>query len=90
MSTFGLQRLVGFCLCWYVVFVVVYAAVVSVSHSRLVVFDKLVAATLYLVGAIIALALGSTIIYVFHEGWQALRHVNFYTHDMAGVSPRHL
>src|SRR6201999_916546 len=31
-------------------------------------------------------ALASTIIYVFVKGWPAYTHLNFYGHDMAGVS----
>jgi phosphate transport system permease protein len=77
----------GFAVCWYLVFVVLYAAVVAVSNPRPVVVERLVAATLYLAAAIVIGALGTTIVYVFVKGWSALVHVNFFTHDMAGVAP---
>ncbi len=32
-------------------------------------------------------ALGSTIVYTLAQGWHALGHSNFFTQDMAGVSP---
>jgi phosphate transport system permease protein len=36
---------------------------------------------------VVILALASTIIYTFVQGLRALDHLNFFTHDMAGVSP---
>ena len=74
-------------MCWYLVFVVLYAGVVAVSNPRPVVVERLVAATLYLAAAIVIVALATTIVYVFVKGWSALVHVNFFTHDMAGVAP---
>lgn len=78
---------IGFGLCWYAAFLVVYAAVVSVVHPRPIVLERLVASTLYLAAALVLFALGSTVFYIFAQGWRALVHVNFFTHDMSGVSP---
>lgn len=76
----------GFAVCWYVTFMALYGIVVSVTNPRHVVVERLVAATLYLAAAVVIGALVSTIVYVFVQGWQALGHANFFTHDMAGVS----
>ena len=37
--------------------------------------------------ALVGLALASTVIFTFVKGWPAFHHLNFFTHDMAGVSP---
>jgi len=79
--------ILGFAVCWYVAFLLISATVVSISNPRYIVVERLVAATLYVAAGVVILALASTIIYVFAEGWRALDHVNFFTHDMAGVSP---
>jgi phosphate transport system permease protein len=77
---------VGFAVCWYFVFLVVYGAVVAVANPRHIVVERLVAATLYLVAALVVFALATTVIYTFAEGWRAFVHLNFFTHDMAGVA----
>jgi phosphate transport system permease protein len=78
--------IVGFAVCWYFVFLAVYGAVVAVANPRHIVVERLVAATLYLVAALVVFALATTLIYTFAEGWRAFVHPNFFTHDMAGVS----
>jgi phosphate transport system permease protein len=77
----------GFLVCWYLVFLAVYATVVSISNPRPIVVERLVAATLYVAASVVIVALGSTVIYTFVKGWHAYTHLNFFTHDMAGVSP---
>jgi phosphate transport system permease protein len=79
--------LFGFLVCWYFVFVAVYALVLSVSNGRVVIVERVVTATLYVAAAVVLFALGSTLVYVFAKGWAALHHANFFTHDMSGVSP---
>jgi phosphate transport system permease protein len=77
----------GFAVCWYLVFVVVYATVVSISNPRHIVVERVVTVTLWLAATVVVVALASTIVYTFAEGWHAFVHLNFFTHDMAGVSP---
>jgi phosphate transport system permease protein len=84
---FDFSGLLGFGICWYLVFLLVYAGVVAAANPRTIVVERLVSATLYLVAAVVMFALGSTIVYIFAKGWQALVHVNFFTHDMAGIAP---
>jgi phosphate transport system permease protein len=81
-----LSGTVGFLLCWYVAFIAVYGTVVGIANPRHIVVERLVAATLYLVAALVIFALASTVVYTFVKGWPAFRHLNFFTHDMAGVS----
>ena len=77
---------VGFAVCWYFVFLLVYGTVVAIANPRHIVIERLVAVTLYLIAALVVFALGTTVIYTFAKGWRAFVHVNFFTHDMAGVS----
>jgi phosphate transport system permease protein len=77
----------GFGVCWYLVFLVVYGGVVAAAHPRIMVVDRLVSATLYLVAGVVVFALGTTIVYTFVRGWSAIVHWSFFTHDMAGVAP---
>jgi phosphate transport system permease protein len=78
--------IVGFAICWYFVFLLVYGTVVAIANPRHIVIERLVASTLYLVAALVIFALASTVVYTFAEGWRAFVHLNFFTHDMAGVS----
>jgi phosphate transport system permease protein len=82
----NLSGTVGFIVCWYFVFLAFYGTVVGIANPRHIVVERLVAATLYLVAALVIFALASTVVYTFVEGWPAFRHLNFFTHDMAGVS----
>lgn len=77
---------VGFILCWYVTFLVLYGAVSALSHPRPVVWDRLATAVVHGGAAVVLIAVFSTIIYTFAEGWHALVHLNFFTHDMAAVA----
>ncbi len=81
-----LSGTVGFVVCWYFVFLIVYGIVVGIANPRHIVVERLAAATLYLVAALVLFALASTVVYTFVQGWPAFRHLNFFTHDMAGVS----
>jgi phosphate transport system permease protein len=78
---------VGFLACWFAAFLVFYGAVSALSHPRPVVWDRLVSAVVYGGAGVVLLAVASTVIYTFAEGRHALLHLNFYTHDMAGIEP---
>ena len=77
----------GFLICLYLTFMVVYAVVLSVSTPRPIVVERLVTVTLWLAAAVVLFALGTTLVYTFLKGWGALVHTNFFTHDMSGVAP---
>jgi phosphate transport system permease protein len=81
------RGLVGFIICWFCAFIAIYAVAVRFDNPRAVVIDRVVQATIYALSAIVVVALASAVVYIFARGWQALSHTNFYTHDMAGVSP---
>jgi phosphate transport system permease protein len=77
----------GFLVSFYLAFLLIYAAVVAMVNPRPVVVERLVTAALWVAAGVVVGALGSTVIYTFVEGWPALVHVSFYTHDMSAVSP---
>jgi phosphate transport system permease protein len=77
----------GFLICWYVTFLVLYGIVSAMSHPRPEVVDRLVTAMVHGAAAVVFFAVLSTILYTFAEGRHAIVHLNFFTHDMAGVAP---
>lgn len=78
---------VGFLLCWFVTFLLVYAAVSAMSHPRPAVLDRLATAVVHGGAAVVFIAVGSTVYYTFYKGWHAFVHVNFFTQTMSGVAP---
>ena len=79
---------VGFIVCWYAAFLALYAGVTALSNPRPVIIDRLASAAVYAGASVAGFALVSTVLYTFVEGRAALGHLNFYTHDMAGVGPQ--
>jgi phosphate transport system permease protein len=79
---------VGFCICWYLGFIVMYAGISSVANPWPVVTDRIAGAAMSGAAGIVAIALLSTVVYTVYRGFPALHHLNFFTHDMAGVGPQ--
>lgn len=77
----------GFVVCVWLVFLGLYTAVGLVSHPWPIVQDRLAAAVVASGALLVAFALATTLISTFWKGFPALRHLNFYAHDLAGVSP---
>jgi phosphate transport system permease protein len=77
----------GFLVCWYVGFLVLYAALVAMSNPRPIVVDRLVTTAAWVAGGIVFIALASTVVYTFGRGHTAFLHLNFFTQDMSGISP---
>jgi phosphate transport system permease protein len=78
---------VGFAIMWWLVFVVVYAAVSTLTHPRTAVTDRLVAVVVASGAGLVGLALATTLVFVIVKGWPALHHLNFYTQDMTTAGP---
>ena len=77
----------GFVVLWFLAFMVIYATLTSISNPRPIVVERLVTAVLSVAALIVVAALASTVVFTFVKGMHALGHVNFWTKDMAGVSP---
>lgn len=78
----------GFLVCWYAVFLALYAGVTWIVNPRTEVVERLAEAVVTGAAVLVGGALVSTVTYTIAEGWPALVHFNFYTQDMAGVGPQ--
>lgn len=79
---------VGFVLCWYAAFLVLYASATALSHPRPVLVDRLARASITGGAAVLGAALVVTVGFTFVRGVRPLLHANFYLHDMRGVQPQ--
>jgi phosphate transport system permease protein len=84
---FAFSGLLGFVVCWFLTFVVLYAWVTGVSNPRTSVVDRVASAAAHAGAAIVGLTLATTVGFIFVKAWPALSHLNFFTKDMAGVRP---
>jgi len=84
---FAFSGVLGFVVCWYGTFIVLYAWATGLSNPRTAVVDRMASAAAHGGAAIVGLTLATTVGFIFVKAWPALRHVNFFTKDMAGVRP---
>ncbi len=77
----------GFLVSWYLAFLALYALVSALTSPRALVVDRLWSAVVHGAAVVVAVALATTVGFVFVRGWSALQHPNFYTQDMAGIRP---
>lgn len=77
----------GFWLIWYVLFLVGYATITAMLWGRRVVSDRLATVVLITAGLYVLAVILDQIGYAMFRGEPALRHLNFFTHDMVGVGP---
>jgi phosphate transport system permease protein len=80
-----LSGLVGFIICWFAAFLAMYAGVTGLSHPRPVVVSRLMGAVVTGAAVLIGFALVTVVVYTVVNGRHAVAHLNFFTHDMAGV-----
>lgn len=78
---------VGFAFCWLAVFLVLLTALTALTSPRPIVVDRLMAAAMSAAAAVVGLALLSAVLYTLVRSGNSLRHLNFFTQDMAGVRP---
>lgn len=78
---------VGFVICWWFVFLAMYAGVTAMGNPSKVVVDRVVTAMVTSGALMVFLALTSAVLFTFVRGFDALVHVNFFTQDMGGVRP---
>ena len=77
----------GFVVVGFVVFLVTYGVIVSLTEDRPAVVDKLVTALLASAGLIALGALASVVIFTLARGWHALIKPNTYTSDLSRSGP---
>lgn len=77
----------GFVTLAYLAFLGLYAALVAMDGDRQLVVDRLMAAAVYGVAAVLLAALVVVVVYSLWQGRTALSHANFYTEDMSLAGP---
>jgi phosphate transport system permease protein len=73
----------GFVICWYLTFVLLYAIVTWYRHPAPTVTDRLAGVLIRSSALIVGGALATVIVYVFVRGFPALRHLNIFTQDLS-------
>ena len=77
--------IVGFVMCWWLVYLAFYAGVSALANPLPVVVDRVAGGIVTTGAAIVGGVLAWVIVYVFIKGFPAYRHLNFFTQNMAGV-----
>jgi phosphate transport system permease protein len=85
----ALSGLIGLFFVAYVVFLIVFAVLVSLRADSLAVRDAVMTVFLSSAALIAFTALGLVIVYTVWRGYPALRHLNFFDHDMSTASPKY-
>jgi phosphate transport system permease protein len=78
---------VGFVICWWFVFLAMYAGVTAMGNPPKVVVDRVVTAMVSSGAVMVGAALVTSVLFTFWNGRDALAHLNFFTQDMSGVRP---
>ncbi|MFD7862568.1 phosphate ABC transporter permease PstA [Streptomyces sp. NPDC057682] len=78
---------VGFLVIAYLLFLGLYALLVSLDENGPAVRDRLAAVVVQSLGLVMVVALGFVIVFTLWEGRKALPHLNFFTEDMAKAGP---
>ncbi len=78
---------IGFWLCWYAAFLMLFAAMSATTLDRVGVTDRLVGALVTTAGIIMVACLVGIVVFTFVRGKEALSHWNFYTQTTAFIGP---
>jgi phosphate transport system permease protein len=78
---------IGFWLCWYAAFLMLFAAMSATTLDRVGVTDRLVGALVTTAGVIMVACLVGIVVFTFVRGKEALSHWNFYTQTTAFIGP---
>lgn len=78
---------VGFVVVAYVLFLGLYALVVSLDEDGPAVVDRVAAAVIRSLGLLLVAILVYVVVYALFEGRKALAHLNFFTEDMRFAGP---
>jgi phosphate transport system permease protein len=79
--------ILGYIVVSWFLFILIYALLVAFDNNRPTVRDRIAAAVVYSLAVVVIAALGFIVIYTFLKGWNALKHVNFYTQDLHATKP---
>jgi phosphate transport system permease protein len=77
----------GYVVTSWVLFVVVYAILVSFDENRPTMWDRIASVIVHSLGAVLVSVLVFVIVYTLSRGWTAMVHSNFYTQDLRNAGP---
>ena len=77
----------GFVIVGFLVFLVTYAVLTSITERRPTVVDKVMTVLLAAATAVAFFALTTVVVFTVAKGWNALRHLNFFTEDLSETLP---
>jgi phosphate transport system permease protein len=77
----------GFWVCWYVLFLISYAAIAALQWDRLAVRDRLVSVALTTSGLLATAIVIDQVAYTMVRGFTVVRHLSFFTQSMATTGP---
>ncbi|UUN28802.1 phosphate ABC transporter permease PstA [Streptomyces sp. FIT100] len=83
----GFTGFVGFVVIAYVLFIGLYALLISFDESGPAVRDRIVSAFVHSMGVLLLIALVSVVLYTLWEARRALPHMNFFIEDMTNAGP---
>ncbi|WP_232680559.1 phosphate ABC transporter permease PstA [Nocardioides sp. R-C-SC26] len=83
-----LDGLPWFLLTWFGLGLTVTAVLTLATGTRVEAVDRVAGSAITGAALVVAVALGSTVVYVAVKGWEPVSHLNFLFSDMAGVGPR--
>jgi phosphate transport system permease protein len=79
--------IVGYVIVSWVLFVLIYAALVALDENRTTMRDRVAAVIVHSLAVVVLAALVFIIVYTFFRGAKALTHLNFYTKDLHTTGP---
>jgi phosphate transport system permease protein len=86
-TLFPLSGSLGFVLIAYVLFIAIYAVLVSMDESKAAIRDRVASTVIHSIAFLMLMALVFVVVFTVIRGWQALVNLNFYTEDMSGAGP---
>ncbi len=77
----------GFVVCWYLGFLLLYAGVTALRHPRTVIADRVGSAMVHALAMLVGLGLVLVVGFTFMRGAEALGYGNFWVQDLSGAGP---
>jgi phosphate transport system permease protein len=77
----------GFWVCWYVLFLLFYAGIASLQWDRLAVRDRVVSVALSTSGVLATAIVIDQVAYTLVRGFTAVKHSSFFTQSMLNAGP---
>ena len=82
-----LSGVLGFWLCWYAAFLLLYAAMARLQWDRREVSQRVATVVLSTVSVVVLVLVIGMLVYVVARGISAFRHLNFFTQAMSFAGP---